>query len=129
MATGRAAPRAKAGSKGASARSRGVTFATVRRIALALPGVEEGVSFRTPAFKVGGKLVARLREDDDELVVRTRVREREAWLEKDPEAFFVTDHYLRYPAMLVRLSRVRKADLECLLRGAWEMTAPKRLRA
>lgn len=44
-------------------RGSNTTFDTVRRLALALPGVEEGVSYGTPAFRVRGKLLARLRED------------------------------------------------------------------
>ena len=31
-----------------------VTLATVRRLALALPGVEEGLSYGTPGFRVRG---------------------------------------------------------------------------
>jgi hypothetical protein len=40
-----------------------VTYDTVRRIALDLPQVEEGTSYGTPALKVKGKLIVRLRED------------------------------------------------------------------
>lgn len=38
------------------------TFDTVREIALSLPGVEEGTSYGTAAFRVRGKFLARLRE-------------------------------------------------------------------
>ena len=38
-------------------------FETVRKIALSFPGVEEGTSFGTPAFRVRKKFLARLRED------------------------------------------------------------------
>ena len=40
-----------------------VTFEQVRKIALALQNVEEGTSYGTAAFKTGGKLLARLKED------------------------------------------------------------------
>ena len=39
-----------------------VTFATVRRIARAFPGVMEGTSYGTPALRVGKKFLARMRE-------------------------------------------------------------------
>ena len=42
---------------------RGVDWAAVRRIALRLPGAEEGTSYGTPAFKVRKKLFARLRPE------------------------------------------------------------------
>ena len=43
--------------------------------------------------------------------------------------FYVTDHYLNHPFMLVKLSAVRRADLEEQLEQAWELAAPPRLRA
>jgi hypothetical protein len=39
---------------------RKLTQAIVRQLALALPGVEGSTSYRTPAMKVRGKLIARL---------------------------------------------------------------------
>lgn len=46
-----------------------VTFEIIRKIALTIDGVAEGTSHGTPAFKVSGKLIARLREDDESLAV------------------------------------------------------------
>jgi len=43
------------------------------------------------------------------------------------EAFYITDHYRNYPAMLVRLSAVHPDDLRELLEEAWRRSAPKRL--
>jgi hypothetical protein len=92
-----------------------VTFEQVRKIALSLPSVEESTSYGTPAFKVSGKLLARLREDGDSLVVGTTFEEREEMLAADPETFYITDHYLKYPWILVRLSRVSPDALRDLL--------------
>ena len=105
----------------------GVTYNTVREIGLALPGVEEGVSYGTQALKVKGKLIARLREDPDILVIRTDPIEREHRMQTNPGAFFITDHYRDYPWMLVRLSRVTAAELRDLLEQAWRRVASKRL--
>jgi hypothetical protein len=104
-----------------------VRYDTLWRLALALPGVVEGTSYGTPAFKVGGKLLARLREDGESLVIRIGFLEREVLMRADPETFYITDHYLNYPAMLVRLPRVRAAKLRELLEQAWRLVAPKRL--
>ncbi len=38
-----------------------------------------------------------------------------------------TDHYLGYPFVLVRLSKVHPEDLRKLIEQAWRSTAPKKL--
>ena len=61
-----------------------ITFEGVRRIALALNGVAESTSYGTPAFKLGGKLIARLREDSETLVVGTTFEERAELMAVEP---------------------------------------------
>ena len=104
-----------------------LTFDDVRRIALALPGVEEGTSYGTPAFKVKGKFLSRLKEDCETLVVKIGFDERDILMAANPETFYITDHYLGYPAVLVRLATVDPDDLRELFEGAWRLVAPKRL--
>jgi hypothetical protein len=112
-----------------SAKTKPVTFETVREIAQTLPGAEEGTSYGTPAFKVKGKLFARLHQDGASLVVGVGFDEREEMMSADPEKFYITDHYLNYPWMLVRLARVRPDELRDLLIGSWRRAAPKNLAA
>lgn len=104
-----------------------VTFERVRALALALPEATEGTSYGTPAFKVRGKLFARLREEGDVLVVKTDLGYREALIDADPETFFITPHYAGYPAVLVRLGSVAEGELRDLLADSWRIVAPKRL--
>jgi hypothetical protein len=108
---------------------RPVTFETVRKIATALPGVQEGTSYGTPAFRVGAKFLARLWEDGETLVVRIGFDEREMLMQADPGTFYITDHYRNYPAILVRLAAVAPDRLRELLEEAWRQQAPKRLAA
>ncbi|HET7229135.1 MAG TPA: MmcQ/YjbR family DNA-binding protein [Longimicrobium sp.] len=105
----------------------GVTFAQLRGLALALPGVEEGTSYGTPAFRVKGKLFLRLWEDGETLVLKTDFHERDHLLATDPETFFVTDHYRGYPIVLVRLPAVRPAHLASLVEDSWRRHAPARV--
>ena len=109
--------------------AQGVTFAAVRKLALALPGVEEGTSYGTPAFKVRGKLIARLREDGETLVVKVGFELRDFLMNADPAIFYITDHYRGYPAVLVRLPLVDRARLRDVLEEAWKHSAPKTLLA
>jgi hypothetical protein len=106
-----------------------VTFKDVRRIALSLQNVEEGTSYGTPAFKVGGKLLARLKEDGDSLVVGTTFEEREEMIAAEPETYYITDHYLKYRWVLVRLSRVHSDALRDLLGRAWRLASISKGRA
>jgi len=106
-----------------------VTFAAVQELALALPEAEQGTSYGTPAFKVRGTLFARLREEGDVLVVKVDIDYREALTRSEPDTYFITPHYEKYPYVLVRLTNVEIEDLRELLTNAWRMSAPKRLAA
>jgi len=109
--------------------SRAITWHTVRDIALALPGSEESTSYGTAAFKVRGKLFVRLHQSGHSIVVRIDMDERAMRMKADPKAFYITDHYLPYPWMLVRLSAVRRDDLADLIEESWRLQAPARLLA
>jgi hypothetical protein len=74
-----------------------VTFETVRRLALELPAVEEGTSYGTPAFRVRGKFLGRLREAGESLAIKCGFEERDFRIQADPKTFFTTDHYRGYP--------------------------------
>jgi hypothetical protein len=105
-----------------------VKFEQVRKMALEMEGVEEGRSYRTAAFKVGGKLIARLKEDGETLVVGTTFEEREGLMAEEAETYFITDHYLNYPWVLVRLKRVKAAALRELLKRAWRLARENKIR-
>src|ERR1700739_3613605 len=93
----------------------GVTYDTVRRLALALPSVEEATSYGTPALKVSGKLFVRLHQDLDKIVLKMPFDRREEMMAADPQTYFITDHYAEHPYILVSLARVPADDLPDLL--------------
>jgi hypothetical protein len=109
-------------------KSAGVTFEDVRKIAATLPNVEESTSYGTPAFKVQGALFMRLRDDLDSLVIRVERDRRQEMIDADPEVYFLTDHYLNYPWILVRMSHVRPDALRDLLHGAWQLAIASKKR-
>jgi hypothetical protein len=102
------------------------TWDTVCKLGLALPETELGTSYGTPALKVRGTFMARLR-DDDTLVVKIDVDERELLIASAPEVYSVTPHYLGYPIILVNLKRVSRSDLRDLIEDAWRASAPRSL--
>ena len=104
-----------------------MTFDDVRKIALAWPEVEDGTSYGTPALKVRKKMLARLKEDGDSLVMPGVPQdEREMLVESQPKVFYFTDHYRDYPMVLIRLSKAKRATVEPLLRRHWRALASKK---
>jgi hypothetical protein len=87
---------------------------------IAVPGVEEGTSYGTSAWRFKGKLLVRLHQDGASLVLRIGNAAREHLLQADPQTFFVTDHYRGHPIVLARLDRLTEADLRKLVMRAIE---------
>ena len=106
-----------------------ITFDQIRELALELPGVEDGTSYGTAALKVKGKLLARLKEDGQSVVFRVTFDERDLLMRSKPKVFFITDHYLGYPAVLMRLSAATAKQAGDIIEMAWRFSAPKRLQA
>jgi hypothetical protein len=108
-----------------------VTFDIVREIGLALPDVEEGTMYGSPALKVRGGLLTCLAinksAEPGSLAVAIDFDQRAGLLAEAPETYYVTDHYVDYPVVLVRLSQIRIDQLQDLLGSAWRfVTAQKR---
>jgi hypothetical protein len=101
-----------------------INFDTVRNIGLALPGVEESTAYGQPALKVHGKLLACIpvnpSAEPGSLAVRVDFDDRAELLAADPDVYYVTDHYVGYTAVLVRLSRVNPDVLRDLLGMAYK---------
>ncbi|MFD1859175.1 MmcQ/YjbR family DNA-binding protein [Aeromicrobium camelliae] len=98
----------------------------VRRLALALPGVEERTAYGTPAFYAGGRIFLRLRDKPEALVAWcSDLGEREALLASDPDVFFTIDHYAGHASVLVRLERIGVDELAEVIEDAWRARAPQ----
>jgi hypothetical protein len=107
----------------------GVDFDDVTAILGELPEVERTTSYGTPSFKLRRRMLARLREDGETLVVRVDPMAREALLADPSGAYFITEHYRDADLVLVRLAVADPQELRELLTEAWLDAAPKRLRA
>ncbi|MEP6945690.1 MAG: MmcQ/YjbR family DNA-binding protein [Acidobacteriota bacterium] len=101
-------------------------YETVRKIALSLPNVEEGLSYGAPALKAGEKLIIRLREDLDSVVVLTTFEIREELIEAEPETYYITDHYLNYPYVLVSLEHVGEDALGEMIGNSYKLAIAAR---
>ncbi len=117
------------------------TQADVRRIALALPGVVEGVDGFAFSVEHKGKWRGFVWDWKERLhpkkarvpnpkVLAVRVAslgQKETILASDRVKFFTEPHYNGYPAVLVRLPEVTVAELRILVEEAWRCMAPPAL--
>ena len=112
-----------------------IDFAAVRAAAAALPDVEEATSWGVPALKVRGKMFVcqaiNKQAEPNTLVVRMDIAQRDALIEEDPAVYYLKDHYINYPCVLVRLARVHADALRDLVHTAYRFvnTNPAKRRA
>ena len=87
---------------------------------LRLPNVAEGRSYGMPAFLLNGRFLARFRDDDTVLVLQLgTIGERDVLMQLDSRAFFFTEHYRAYPAVLIRLAEVPRPLFADVVTEAW----------
>ena len=105
------------------------SFKTVESIGRTLPDVEVTTTFGQPALKVRGKMflciASNKAAEPNTLVVMMDFADRDALVEEDPATYYLKDHYLNYPCVLVRLSRVQADALSDLVTGAHRYVSAK----
>jgi hypothetical protein len=107
-----------------------MTFADVRRIALALPEVEEKLTWETDlTLRVRDKIFAIGGEGSDRVSIKASLEQQAELLEMDPGTFAKSAYVGRFGWVTVDLGRVDPGLLESLIRDAWRRTAPRNLAA
>jgi hypothetical protein len=102
-----------------------LTFSDAYALANTVTAVEESTSYGTPALKIKGKLIARLLDDQQTLVLRCTWEERERLLTISPEAYFLTEHYRKHPWVLLNLAVASELQLSESLKHACQQAAAK----
>ena len=96
-----------------------LTFDDVCELARALPDIEEITARGVASLKVRGKMLAcpaiHRSAEPNTMVVRMGFDERATLIAADPGAYYVTEHYVNYPSVLVRLSRIHRDAVRDLL--------------
>jgi len=96
-------------------------------VGLELPDVKESTYYGARALKLHGQMVActpmNRSAEANSIVVAMSLERRATLLKKSPSLYYITEHYARHPTMLIRLSRISRAELERTLRMAWEFAA------
>jgi len=106
-----------------------MTFDNVRKIGLALPEVEESTTYGESSLKVRGKLLTcpaiNKSAERGSIVVRVSFEQRDELMAEAPDIYYITEHYVSYPSVLVRLSRIDNEALRGLLRMSWQYVMSK----
>ena len=125
------------------------TWDDVEAIALSLPEVAEGTAYGERDWKVRKKTFVWERplrkKEVEELggfepdgaaptgeILGLRVADEEAkqaLLSTEPDIYFATPHFDGFPAVMARLERLGREELEEVVIEAWLSRAPKRLAA
>jgi len=104
-------------------------FARVEAIGRTLPDVDVTTTYGKPALKVGGRMFvcepSNKSAEPHSLVVMMDFAERDLLLEEAPDVYYVKEHYVGYPCILVRLSKVTDAALRDLVTGAHRFISAK----
>jgi hypothetical protein len=105
------------------------SFRIVESISRTLPNVEVTTTWGQPALKVRGKMFVCIAShksaEPNTLVVMMDFADRDALIEGDPGTYYLKEHYLSYPCVLVRLSRVHADALRDLVIGAHRFVSAK----
>ncbi len=107
---------------------RTLNFDAVVKLGLALPDVIEGTAYGARALRLKGKVLACVptnkSAEPDSIVVHIDLERRDELLRQQPTIYYLTNHYAPYPAVLVRLATITRAELADLLRAACRFVKP-----
>ena len=106
-----------------------ISFKAVEAIGRTLADVEVTTTWGKPALKVRGKMFVCIAShksaEPNTLVVMMDFADRDALVEDDPDTYYLKEHYLNYPCVLVRLSCVHADALRDLIAGAHRFVSAK----
>jgi len=107
-------------------------FARVAALGRSLPRIEEGIAWGSPALKIDGRMMCCIATnkaaEPNTLCVNVAFDQRDELLAADPDTYYLKDHYVNYPCVLVRLGRIPDDALRDLLRMAYQFMNERKKR-
>jgi hypothetical protein len=95
-----------------------LTKAEARKVILAIPGTDERLWFNQPSVFLHDRFLAKTHHKEDAVTLQVGSMEmRDMMLEAEPKLFYITDHYRKFPFVLVRLSALTAKTLKDMLVG------------
>ena len=97
-----------------------------------MPRVERGVAWGTDALNVDGQMFACIpthkSAEPNSIAVRVDFADRDELIANAPNTFYVKEHYVDYPCVLVRLNEIHADSLRDLLLMGWRFVSAKKKR-
>jgi hypothetical protein len=95
-----------------------LTKAEARKVMLAIPGTDERPWFNQPSVFIHDRFLAKTHHKEDAVTLQVGSMEmRDMMLEAEPKLFYITDHYRKFPFVLIRLSALTRTVLKEILLG------------
>ena len=92
--------------------------AEARKVMLSIQGTDERLWFNQPSVFLHDRFLAKTHHKESAVTLQVGSMEmRDMMLEAEPELFYITDHYRKFPFVLVRLSALTKTVLKEMLVG------------
>jgi hypothetical protein len=101
------------------------------KIILAVPGAENRLWFNQPSGFLHDRFLAKVHHKEPAVTLQVGSMEmRDMMLEAEPALFYITDHYRKFPFVLIRLAALNRTVLKGIIAGRArqlaEMPPPKR---
>ena len=96
----------------------------MRRIALGLPDVEEGVSWGKPAFKIANRSFVHPSREDGAIYLPLDKEDAQLLIRAKPDVYFSTPHYADW-GVLLRLDAADENELAGAIEDAYEYARAK----
>jgi len=106
-----------------------LTLDAIKRMGLALPEVEEGTAYGSPALKLRGQLLGCIPTHRDaepnSFVVRVDFAQRDELIAAEPDVYYLKPHYEDYACVLVRVKKIHRDAMRDLLSMSWQFVNSK----
>ncbi|MFO1013203.1 MAG: MmcQ/YjbR family DNA-binding protein [Caulobacteraceae bacterium] len=96
-----------------------------RAVIRALPEVEEGFNMGSPFFKVAGKVLTRILNEENFQLGGISADEREMLIDAEPAVFHSTPHFNDARMMLARIETISEDQLRGFMVRRWRELVPK----
>jgi hypothetical protein len=95
-----------------------LTKAQAHKLMLAIPGTDERLWFHEPSVFIHDRFLSKTHKKEEAVVLQVgSIEMRDMMLEAEPQLFYITDHYRKFPFVLIQLKALTAKTLKEILVG------------